>query len=274
MNLDDDFALPTPLTSTTPVPRLRAASASRRMVENLKSFRNKMEPTAAVERGDTHTLSSSTSFSDSYAFTTQQQPVYSPPHLPRCRTWLHCKSPGFGHQDGDGGSGIVSDTNTDTDNDTGTRLDHGHGSGRWVQPQARSRSSLFDGLSIITTKIHSMIPGILIQVSKNPISLGSGSDPSVGYINVNGHGHIHPSSRRGRSQSSLAPLLNISATDANDNVDEALAGLVHRIPSRSRSVRGKGKRTMNERIGSEGDGGERKEKDKDGEREDRDRKRV
>ncbi|KAJ3980232.1 hypothetical protein F5890DRAFT_758294 [Lentinula detonsa] len=226
MKLDDDFALPTPLTSTTPVPRLRAASASRRVVGNLKSLRNKMEPSAAVETGDTP--SSSTSFSDPYAFTTQHQPVYHPPHLPRCQTRSHSESPGFVHQEGDGGSGIVSDTNNNTDNDTGTRLDHGHSSGyvlhsssasadasgpgpdddgysasRGQDPQPfrrirhNSNEDTFDDSRDIDTSL---------LVPNNSDLPGSGSDPGEEY--VNGHRHIHLSSRPRRRQSSLAHLLN------------------------------------------------------------------
>ncbi|KAJ3789153.1 hypothetical protein GGU10DRAFT_71023 [Lentinula aff. detonsa] len=233
MKLDDDLALPTPLTSTTPVPRLRAASASRRVVENLKSLRNKMEPSgAAVERGDTHTPSSSTSFSDPYAFTTQHQPVYSPPHLPRSQTWSHSESSGFVQQNGDGGSGIVSDTNTNTDNDTGTCLDHGHGSGYALHGSSTSADAYgpspdddgynarrgqdlqsfrrirhnnnedtFDNSRDIDTSL---------LVPNNSDSPGSGSDPGVECVNVNGHRHIHLNSSPRRSQSSLARLLNFS----------------------------------------------------------------
>ncbi|KAJ3742996.1 hypothetical protein DFH05DRAFT_1526497 [Lentinula detonsa] len=76
-----------------------------------------------------------------------------------------------------------------------------------------------------------------------PVSNNSDS-PGPGF---NGQGHIYLSSRHGRTQASLAHFLNISATDADDNVDEALVGLVRRIPSRSGNIGGKGKRTMNER---------------------------
>ncbi|KAJ3743029.1 hypothetical protein DFH05DRAFT_1499030, partial [Lentinula detonsa] len=158
---------------TTPVPRLRVASASRRMVENLKSFRNKMEPTA-------HTPSSSTSFSDPYAFTTRHQPVYFSPHSPRCRTWSHSECPEFIHQDGDGGSGIVIlilimipvHALTMVTVQVMRFTVHRHPlmpmdlvrMTMGTTPSEVKIHSLFDELGIITTKIHSMIPWISIQV--------------------------------------------------------------------------------------------------------------
>ncbi|KAJ3793916.1 hypothetical protein GGU11DRAFT_759580 [Lentinula aff. detonsa] len=148
------------------------------------------------------------------------------------------------------GNRVWSDTNTNTDNDTGYALhgsstsadaygpspdDDGYNPRRGQDPR-NNNEDIFDDSR-------------LIQLCLLRAGLG------VGYVNINGQGHIPLSSRSSRT---------------------VVTGLVHRISSRSRSVGGQGKRTMNERIASGGDGeeGRRNRKHEDEEREDRDRKRV
>ncbi|KAJ3978611.1 hypothetical protein F5890DRAFT_1548269 [Lentinula detonsa] len=140
------------------------------------------------------------------------------------------------------GNRVWSDTNTNTDDDTGMRLDHGHGSGYALHGSSTSADAYGpspgdDGYNTRRGQDPQSFRRISHDNNEDTFDDSRDIDTS------------QPVSNNSDSPGSgfYAHLLNISATDADDNVDQALVGLVRRIPSRSRNVGGKGKRTMNER---------------------------